>query len=99
MEFKKNAEGTKLTYLVSGRLDTNTAPVLNDDLSNSIEPITDLVLDLKDLEYISSAGVRVLLSAYKAMNKKGGTMALKNLPSMVREVLSVTGLLDFFTIQ
>ena len=98
MEFKKSTEGTKITYCVSGRLDTNTAPVLNADLTESLDGMTELVLDLKDLEYISSAGVRVLLSAYKTMSKRGG-MVLKNLPDMVREVLSVTGLLDFFTIQ
>ena len=98
MEFKKNVEGTKITYNVSGRLDTNTAPVLNADLTESLDGMSELILDLKDLEYISSAGVRVLLSAYKTMSKRGG-MVLKNLPEMVREVLSVTGLLDFFTIQ
>ncbi len=98
MEFKKNVEGTKITYSVSGRLDTNTAPVLNADLTESLDGMTELILDLQDLEYISSAGVRVLLSAYKTMSKRGG-MVLKNLPEMVREVLSVTGLLDFFTIQ
>lgn len=98
MEFKKNVEGTKITYNVSGRLDTNTAPVLNADLTESLDGMTELILDLQDLEYISSAGVRVLLSAYKTMSKRGG-MVLKNLPEMVREVLSVTGLLDFFTIQ
>ncbi|MBR4427630.1 MAG: STAS domain-containing protein [Spirochaetales bacterium] len=98
MEFKKSVDGTKITYSVSGRLDTNTAPMLNADLTESLEGMTELVLDLKDLEYISSAGVRVLLSAYKVMSKRGG-MVLKNLPDMVREVLSVTGLLDFFTIQ
>ena len=98
MEFTKNIDGTRISYCVSGRLDTNTAPVLNEDLTKSLEGMNELVLDLKDLEYISSAGVRVLLSAYKTMNKRGG-MILKNLPEMVREVLSVTGLLDFFTIQ
>ena len=98
MEFKKNVEGTKITYNVSGRLDTNTAPVLNADLTESLDGMSELILDLKDLEYISSAGVRVLLSAYKTMSKRSG-MVLKNLPEMVREVLSVTGLLDFFTIQ
>ena len=98
MEFKKSVEGTKITYSVSGRLDTNTAPMLNADLTESLEGMTELVLDLKDLEYISSAGVRVLLSAYKIMSKRSG-MILRNLPDMVREVLSVTGLLDFFTIE
>ncbi|MBO4424234.1 MAG: STAS domain-containing protein [Spirochaetales bacterium] len=98
MEFKKVKEGTKLTYTVSGRLDTNTSPELNDDIAASLGDVTELVMDIKDLEYISSAGVRVLLSAYKVM-KKQGTMVLKNVPEIVRSVLSVTGLLDFFTIE
>ena len=98
MEFIKKSEGTKLTYTVSGRLDTNTSPELNDDIAASLGDVTELVMDIKDLEYISSAGVRVLLSAYKVM-KKQGTMVLKNVPEIVRSVLSVTGLLDFFTIE
>ena len=98
MEFTKVKEGTKLTYTVSGRLDTNTSPELNDDIAASLGDVTELVMDIKDLEYISSAGVRVLLSAYKVM-KKQGTMVLKNVPEIVRNVLSVTGLLDFFTIE
>ena len=98
MEFKKVKEGSKLTYTVSGRLDTNTSPELNDDIAASLGDVTELVMDIKDLEYISSAGVRVLLSAYKVM-KKQGTMILKNVPEIVRSVLSVTGLLDFFTIE
>ena len=98
MEFKKVKEGSKLTYTVSGRLDTNTSPELNDDIAASLGDVKELVMDIKDLEYISSAGVRVLLSAYKVM-KKQGSMVLKNVPEIVRNVLSVTGLLDFFTIE
>ena len=98
MEFTKVIEGSKLTYTVSGRLDTNTSPDLNDDIAASLTDVTELVMDIKDLEYISSAGVRVLLSAYKVM-KKQGTMILRNVPDIVRNVLSVTGLLDFFTIE
>ena len=63
MEFKKVKEGSKLTYTVSGRLDTNTSPELNDDIAASLGDVKELVMDIKDLEYISSAGVRVLLSA------------------------------------
>ena len=86
MEFKKVKEGSKLTYTVSGRLDTNTSPELNDDIAASLGDVKELVMDIKDLEYISSAGVRVLLSAYKVM-KKQGTMVLKNVPEIVRNVL------------
>jgi anti-sigma B factor antagonist len=98
MEFTKVVDGNKLTYTVSGRLDTNTSPSLNDDIASSLGDVKELVIDIKDLEYISSAGVRVLLSAYKVM-KKQGTMILRNVPDIVRNVLSVTGLLDFFTIE
>ena len=98
MEFTKVIEGSKLTYTVSGRLDTNTSPDLNDDIAASLTDVSELVMDIKDLEYISSAGVRVLLSAYKVM-KKQGTMILRNVPEVVHNVLSVTGLLDFFTIE
>jgi len=98
MEFTKVVDGNKLTYTVSGRLDTNTSPSLNDDIAASLGDVEELVIDIKDLEYISSAGVRVLLSAYKVM-KKQGTMILRNVPDIVRNVLSVTGLLDFFTIE
>ena len=98
MEFTKVVDRNKLTYTVSGRLDTNTSPSLNDDIASSLGDVKELVIDIKDLEYISSAGVRVLLSAYKVM-KKQGTMILRNVPDIVRNVLSVTGLLDFFTIE
>lgn len=98
MEFTKVVDGNKLTYTVSGRLDTNTSPALNDDIAASLGDVKELVIDIKDLEYISSAGVRVLLSAYKVM-KKQGSMILRNVPDIVRNVLSVTGLLDFFTIE
>ena len=97
MEFTKVLEGSRLTYTVSGRLDTNTSPSLDNDISASLGGVTELVLDIKDLEYISSAGVRVLLSAYKVM-KRQGSMLLRNVPDIVRSVLSVTGLLDFFSI-
>ena len=98
MEFKKVMEGSRLTYTVSGRLDTNTSPQLNDDIAVSLGDVKELIMDIKDLEYISSAGVRVLLTAYKVM-KRQGTMVLRNVPDVVRNVLSVTGLLDFFTIE
>ena len=98
MEFTKKSEGTKLTYTVSGRLDTNTSPELSADLTSSLPGVTDLVMNLKDLEYISSAGVRVLLSAFKTM-KNQGQMTLENVSDTVREVLTVTGLIDFFTIK
>ena len=98
MKYTKNQEGTKLTYKIEGRLDTNTAPQLMEDFSASLNGITDMVIDLEKLEYISSAGIRVLLFAYKIM-KKQGNLVFKNVPKQVKEVFSVVGLLDFFVIE
>ena len=71
MEITKTQEGTKLTVAVSGRLDTNTAPELDAAIKESIEGMTEVVLDIADLEYISSAGLRVLLSTQKTMMRQG----------------------------
>ena len=99
MEFKKSVEGTKISYVVSGRLDTNTAPVLNADLTESLEGMTELVLDLKDLEYISSAGLRVLLAAQKKMAAAEGTMVVRNVGELVNEVFELTGFNEILTIE
>ena len=69
MTITKTQEGSKLTVAVEGRLDTNTAPRLEGELRTAVEGITELVFDLSALEYVSSAGLRVLLSAQKVMNK------------------------------
>ena len=70
LNIKKNLEGEKLSISLEGRLDTVTAPELEAKLKDSLEPVTELVLDMADLEYISSAGLRVLLTAQKNMNQK-----------------------------
>jgi anti-sigma B factor antagonist len=98
MKFTKNQEGTKLTYKIEGRLDTNTSPEIMTDFEASLNGITDLVIDLEKLEYISSAGVRALLYAYKVM-KKQGKLVFRNVSQAVKDVLTVVGLLDFFTIE
>ena len=71
MNIIKNLEGSKLEIVLEGRLDTTTAPSLDDELKQSVEGVTELVFDFEKLEYISSAGLRVLLSAQKIMNKQG----------------------------
>ena len=71
MKITQNKDGNKLTIALEGRLDTTTAPELEAELKTALEGVTDLVFDLKDLAYISSAGLRVLLSAQKVMNKQG----------------------------
>lgn len=96
MEIKKVVDGTKLTLTPIGRVDTLTAPELEAALV--LEGMTELVFDLAELEYISSAGLRVLLSAQKTMNKQG-TMAVLQPRPAVKEVFDITGFSDIFTIM
>ena len=98
MEITKTQGGTKLTVAVSGRLDTNTAPELDAAIKESIEGMTEVVLDIADLEYISSAGLRVLLSTQKTMMRQG-SMKVINVQEPVMEVLEVTGFSDILTIE
>lgn len=99
MTVTKKQEGSKLTIAVEGRLDTVTAPDLEAELKSSLDGVQDLVLDFEKLEYISSAGLRVLLSAHKTMTGKGGSFKLIHLNEIVREVLDVTGFLSILTIE
>ena len=93
-----NLKGAELTILLSGRLDTNTAPQLESVLKDSLNAIDRLVLDMKELEYISSAGLRVVLSAQKTMNRQG-EMIIKNVANEVQEIFDVTGFSDILTIE
>ena len=96
IEIKKYA--TETTIEVVGRLDTITAPVLEKTISDSIDCIQNLVLDFKGLEYISSAGLRVLLGAQKKMQKIG-SMKVVNVCEEVMEVFEMTGFADILTIE
>ncbi len=98
MNIIKNANGNELTIAIEGRLDTTTAPQLEAEIKQSIDGISVLVFDLNALEYISSAGLRVLLSAQKVMNKQG-SMIVKNVCETVMEVFEVTGFVDILTIE
>ena len=96
IEIKRNAEETIITIV--GRLDTTTAPALDKTVNEDIAGTKHLVLDVKELEYISSAGLRVLLGAQKKM-RKVGTMKLINVCDEVMEVLEMTGFADILTIE
>ena len=96
IEIKKNAEETVIKLV--GRLDTTTAPALDKTIMGDIEGTKNLVLDFKSLEYISSAGLRVLLGAQKKMQKIG-TMKLTNVCEEVMEVFEMTGFADILTIE
>lgn len=98
MTIDKVQNGEKLEVKVSGRLDTTTAPDLEAALKESLEGIKDLNIDFSDLEYISSAGLRVLLSAQKTMNKQG-SMTVSGVNSTIMEIFEVTGFSDILTIQ
>ena len=98
LNIKKTVNGTELTIALEGRLDTMTAPSLESELKDSLDGITDLIFDMKDLLYISSAGLRVLLSAKKTMNRQG-SMVVRNVSEDVMEIFDVTGFSDILTIE
>ncbi len=98
LNINKNLEGEMLSIALEGRLDTVTAPEFEAELKDSLDAVTELVMDMKDLEYISSAGLRVLLSAQKSMNQKG-SMKLINVNDTVMEIFDVTGFVDILTIE
>ena len=97
MKINKNLEGNNLTVSLEGRLDTNTAPELEKELE-SLDGVQNLIFDFKDLEYISSAGLRIILALQKIMNNKG-SMVIKNVRDDVREVFEITGFSDIITIE
>lgn len=98
MEIKKNQNNDLLTIEVIGRLDAATAPHLEKELNASLNGIKELVFDFSQLEYIASAGLRVLLVAQKRM-KKQGNMKIKNVSEEVKEVLDMTGFMNFLNIE
>ncbi|MDO4866956.1 MAG: STAS domain-containing protein [Clostridia bacterium] len=98
MTISKNQNGSTLTVALEGRLDTTTAPELEQELKESMDSATELILDFSKLDYISSAGLRVLLSAHKAMAGKGG-MKVTHVNEIVGEVFEVTGFADILTIE
>ncbi|MEA4854042.1 MAG: STAS domain-containing protein [Christensenella sp.] len=98
MTIDKKLNKTELTISLEGRLDTIMAPQLETELKDSFNVITSLVLDFSRLDYISSAGLRVLLSAQKVMNKQG-KMCIQNVNKTIQEVFDVTGFSDILTIK
>ena len=98
LNITRKGEGTKLEFALEGRLDTVTAPDLEKVLNESLSGVEELVLDFNELEYISSAGLRVLLSAQKIMNRQG-KMAVKNVNETIMEIFEVTGFSDILTIE
>ena len=98
MTITKKQEGAALTLALEGRLDTTTAPELETELKASLEGVTDLTLDMVELAYLSSAGLRVILAAQKQMNKQG-TMTVRHVNETIMEVFEVTGFTDILNIE
>ncbi len=98
MTINKKQEGTELEVALVGRLDTSTAPELEAELKHSINGVTALTMDFAGLEYISSAGLRVLLAAQKVMNKQG-KMVVRHVNETIMDVFEVTGFIDILTIE
>lgn len=94
----KKTEGTTLTVALEGRLDTTTAPQFEAELKGALPGMTSVVMDFEKLEYISSAGLRVLLSAQKIMNKQG-EMKLIHVSDVINEIFEVTGFSDILNIE
>ena len=98
MNIVKTQNGNALNIALEGRLDTTTAPELEQELKYALNDVDQLTLDFSKLDYISSAGLRVLLSAHKVMSKKGG-MKVTNVNEIVNEVFDVTGFVDILNIE
>ena len=98
MTIEKNRQGAELSVALEGRLDTVSAPEFEAVVKNELAGVESFILDLKKLQYTSSAGLRVILLAQKAMNKQG-KMVLKNVAEAVMEVFEMTGLADLLTIE
>ena len=99
MQINKNLGGATLTLDIEGRIETTTAPALEGELKRSVtSDVKNLVLDFAKVEYISSAGLRVLLAAQKVM-KKQGSMVVRNVNEAIMEVFEVTGFADILTIE
>ena len=97
MEIRKTTENNIVTVRITGRVDTTTAPALEQELKACSAECSELVLDFAEVEYISSAGLRVLLSTHKTMSKKG-SMALRNVSDDIMEIFDVTGFSDILNI-
>lgn len=98
MNINKVLEQNTLVIALDGRLDTTTAPLLEQELEASVGEAEKLVLDFAALDYISSAGLRVVLKAQKLMNARGG-MVVKNVSETILEVFDITGFVDILTIE
>lgn len=98
MQINQTKDGDTLTVGLEGRLDTTTAPQLEGELRTALTGVKELVMDLSKLDYVSSAGLRVLLSAQKVMNRQG-SMIIRNVKPEIMDIFDVTGFVDILNIE
>lgn len=98
MTIEKKLNGTELVMTFNGRMDTSTAPQFEAEIKSGLDGVEKLILDFENLEYVSSAGLRVILAAQKAMNQKG-EMVIRNVSEVIAEVFEITGFVDILTIE
>lgn len=99
MTINQNREGSKLTIKIEGKLDTTTAPELKESLDSTLDGVTELIMDISNLIYISSAGLRVLLLTHKTMSRAGGSMTITGANETVMEIFDMTGFSDILNIE
>ena len=99
LKITKEMSGESLTVHISGDLNIKTAPIMETELTKSISDVKELVLDFTDVEYISSAGLRVLLAMEKAMRRQQGSMILRNVNPAVKEIIRLAGFLQVMHIE
>lgn len=98
LDITKTTEGNTITLQLSGRIDSDTAALLDDEIAALPDMVTNLVMDMDDLEYVASSGLRVLLMATKTMRTRGGSCTMVNVPELIMEVFEMTGLDEVFTV-
>ena len=99
LEITKEASGEMLTLEIKGDLNVKTSPLLEEELRNSIDDVKELILDFTNVEYISSAGLRVLLAMEKSMRRQGGKMKLQHVNAAVKEIIRLAGFLQVMHIE
>lgn len=98
MNITKKVNGLEIFFAIEGNIDSNTAPKLYDEVMESLEGMTSLIFDFEKVSYVSSAGLRVLLAAYKVMSKQG-TMVVRHVNEDVMDIFVMTGFTNFLTIE
>ena len=99
LNIEKTKDGDKLTVKIEGYMDTSNASQLSDTLEGELDDVMELYMDMTDLEYITSAGLRAMLAAYQELDEKDGRMVLQHVNDDIMEVLNLTGFSNFLEVE